>query len=299
MQCTLLPTKVCKEMDKINRNFLWRETAQKRKFHLLSWQTVTKPKWLGGLGIKKSLHWNKALLAKHLWHIRTNPNELHALMLKNKYPQEANASRCKSPIWASLCKVKSICDTDTRWFIHNENTTNFWHDNWTGSGPLRNLIHVPLNRNKHTLKICDTRDMQKNWSFDVVSFVLPTKIINTICAIPRPFFSDQNDLLTWNHSPNGLFNRSSTYNISLELPNTPSPHSTASWKWLWKVCTIPCILSFLWLASHDHLPTKALLHERHILQDNLCPLCHASVASTLHILRDCSQISPIWANLTH
>lgn len=91
--------------------FLWEETTQKRKIHLLSWHIVTKPKWLGGLGIKKSLRRNKALLAKCLWHIRTNPNELHTLMLKNKYPQKANASRSKSPTWASLCKVKSICDT--------------------------------------------------------------------------------------------------------------------------------------------------------------------------------------------
>lgn len=86
MQCTLLPTKVCKEMDKINRNFLWGETTQKRKIHLLSWQTVMTPKRIGGLGIKKSLHRSKAFLAKRLWHIRTNPNELHTFMLKNKYP---------------------------------------------------------------------------------------------------------------------------------------------------------------------------------------------------------------------
>lgn len=111
-------------------------------------------------------------------------------------------------------------------------------------------------------------------------------------------FSDQNDLPTWNHSPNGIFSTSSAYNISLELPNTPSPHPNASWKWLSKVRTIPRILSFLWLAYHECLPTKALLHERHILQDNLYPLGHASVESLLHILRDWSWISPIWNNLT-
>ena len=119
-------------MDKINKNFLCGKTAQKRKIHLLSWQIVMKPKRLGGLGIKQSLHMNKALLSKRLCHIRTNPNELHG----------------------------------------------------------------PLNKNKHTLKICDTWDMQKNWSFDVVSFVLPTKIIGTIRATPRPFLFDQNDLPT-------------------------------------------------------------------------------------------------------
>jgi hypothetical protein len=31
MQCALLPPKICKGMDKINRNFLWGDTLEKKK----------------------------------------------------------------------------------------------------------------------------------------------------------------------------------------------------------------------------------------------------------------------------
>ena len=34
MQCTLLPTKICKEIDKLNRNFLWGDFDSKKKLHL-------------------------------------------------------------------------------------------------------------------------------------------------------------------------------------------------------------------------------------------------------------------------
>jgi hypothetical protein len=44
MQCTMLPGKICTELDKLNRNFLWGDTLQKKRFHLLNWETVSRPK---------------------------------------------------------------------------------------------------------------------------------------------------------------------------------------------------------------------------------------------------------------
>lgn len=60
--------------------------------------------------------------------------------------------------------------------------------------------------------------------------------------------------------------------LSPKTPLTPSiPSLAPSWKWLWKIPTIPKILSFLWLACHERLPTEDLLHNR---QDDPCPLYH-------------------------
>uniref|UniRef100_A0A2N9HWM1 Reverse transcriptase domain-containing protein n=1 Tax=Fagus sylvatica TaxID=28930 RepID=A0A2N9HWM1_FAGSY len=50
MQCTMLPGKICSKLDKLNRNFLWGDTAEKRKNHLLNWKTISRPKEEGGLG---------------------------------------------------------------------------------------------------------------------------------------------------------------------------------------------------------------------------------------------------------
>ena len=43
MQGALLPSKVCQEIDRANRNFLWGSTPKKRKIHLVNWNTVTLP----------------------------------------------------------------------------------------------------------------------------------------------------------------------------------------------------------------------------------------------------------------
>ncbi|GMP27069.1 hypothetical protein CsSME_00003231 [Camellia sinensis var. sinensis] len=51
MQTMLLPAKVCNEIDSMNRNFLWGDTLEKKKIHLVNWNIVCKMKKTGGLGI--------------------------------------------------------------------------------------------------------------------------------------------------------------------------------------------------------------------------------------------------------
>lgn len=121
---TMLPSKVCKEIDKINKNFLWGDSTTKRRIHLLNWKPVTLPKAAGGLGIEISIHRNKTRLAKRLWDVRTHLDSLHALMFKKKYSHPALSKRT-SPTWASLCQAKSICDSGSRWLLHNGSSTRF------------------------------------------------------------------------------------------------------------------------------------------------------------------------------
>ena len=64
MQCQALPTKVCDTVDKIIRDFLWGSTEEKRRMHMVNWDTVTLPKELGGLGLHSMKYRNLAILAK-------------------------------------------------------------------------------------------------------------------------------------------------------------------------------------------------------------------------------------------
>ena len=66
-QTTAVPKKMCDEIDRLNRNFLWGDTPDRRKVHLVKWDMVCKPKIEGGLGLKKARGQNLALLAKLGW----------------------------------------------------------------------------------------------------------------------------------------------------------------------------------------------------------------------------------------
>ena len=59
-------TRFAKRSKKLIRTSYRGDSTTKRRIHLLNWNSVTLPKTAGGLGIKISIHKNKALLAKHL-----------------------------------------------------------------------------------------------------------------------------------------------------------------------------------------------------------------------------------------
>jgi len=64
MQGAALPTDVCEKLDKINRDFLWGSSPEKRKMHLVGWSKIIKSKEEGGLGIQVAKAKNITLLAK-------------------------------------------------------------------------------------------------------------------------------------------------------------------------------------------------------------------------------------------
>ncbi|KAL7254135.1 hypothetical protein ACSBR1_008521 [Camellia fascicularis] len=64
MQTMALPKRVCNDIDRMNRNFLWGDTVDKKKIHLMSWDEVCISKKFGELGLKKASEQNIALLSK-------------------------------------------------------------------------------------------------------------------------------------------------------------------------------------------------------------------------------------------
>ena len=128
-------------------------------------------------------------------------------MLRKKYPFNASPLKRYSSTWTSLCKAKSICDRGMRWLIRNKALINLWH----------NIIHGPFNQIDAALTIREAWDHDRNWALDNISFVLPYNVLQTINATPKPFYSDQDDLPTWN------FHRMACSTLALHMhsPNIP------------------------------------------------------------------------------
>ena len=64
MQGVALSTHVCDKLDKINQDFLWGSTSEKKRMHIVGWSKIVKPKEEGGLGIQVGRAKNIALLSK-------------------------------------------------------------------------------------------------------------------------------------------------------------------------------------------------------------------------------------------
>ena len=154
-QCCMLPSHISKEMDKLNRNFLWGNIMGQKKIHLLNWDIISQPKNVGGLGIKKSKCRNVALLAKRTWTLQLGSNEIWTDLFKHKYNSSGSANQCKSIIYKSFCLANTVCDKGRGFLIGNGHSINFWHDNWLGSSTLREKILGPFNLREDTLNLCD------------------------------------------------------------------------------------------------------------------------------------------------
>lgn len=63
MSMYLLPKTVTNILDKQRRTFFWQGGGQKRKYHLVKWETICKNKKKGGLGIKDIKKWILAYYA--------------------------------------------------------------------------------------------------------------------------------------------------------------------------------------------------------------------------------------------
>ena len=161
MQCAHLPNKVMEGIDRVNRNFLWGSTDLVKKMHLVGWDKVTKPKNEGGLGIQAAKGRNLALLSKLNRRFQTEGESVWAKVLKGKYCnlwRLSSSNRDKLPcsrVWVAMKKGAETFQKGVRWTCGRDSSLNFWSENWSNLGALRQTLCGPMSREIATLRVED------------------------------------------------------------------------------------------------------------------------------------------------
>ena len=83
MQTSLLLGNVCNDIDKVCRKFVWGCMDGRRKIHLCDWDTLCKPKLVGGLGIRQAHLANLAHMTKIGWSLIHHQEELWVRVLRS------------------------------------------------------------------------------------------------------------------------------------------------------------------------------------------------------------------------
>lgn len=139
--------------------------------HLLSWDTLTKHKSQGGLGMQKTSVKNRAMLSGLAWRLTHGPNALWGSLLKNKYknhPLSISRIKCVSKTWKNIQDAwKNISDA-TRWVVHNGSQVNFFGDNWIPHfHRLRETVQGPLTTHESNLTVANLR-LSDSWDFSTL-----------------------------------------------------------------------------------------------------------------------------------
>ncbi|XP_075659165.1 uncharacterized protein LOC142629055 [Castanea sativa] len=276
MQGAALPIHVCEKLDKINREFLWGSTNERRKMHMVGWSKIVKSKDEGGLGIQEARAKNIALLSKLNWRMYHEQDALWAKVLLKKYCANSRVrlrdpeKLPSSPNWKAISLGFPIFCNGIAWGIGNGAEVDVWLDNWINGDSLRGMIEGPLKQEELNLRVSDLYSCQ-GWNWDLISFDLPFSIKEKIKAIPIQMIGSGRDMVMWKFSKNGEFTTTSAYKLAHQGDENA--------------------------AQFSGIPVKEVLADRGVNCDKLCPLCRNQDESIIHVLHDCVYARDVWQKL--
>jgi hypothetical protein len=130
------------EFSIVRSRFFWEGVGEKRKYHMVDWATVCKPKEYGGLGVLNTRLMNIAFLLKWIWKLYQGAEGLWVDILKAKYLGDRDIFAHETPqkgsqFWSALQNFKWYFKLGARHHVKNGNRIYFWLDWWSGNTPLR------------------------------------------------------------------------------------------------------------------------------------------------------------------
>jgi hypothetical protein len=72
-------------LDSIRSRFFWEGTSKKRKYHMIKWEALNRPKEFGGLGFMDVRVMNACLIATWIDKLERGDTSLCCTLLRNKY----------------------------------------------------------------------------------------------------------------------------------------------------------------------------------------------------------------------
>lgn len=124
MSCFHIPTSICEAIERECGNFWWGIEHDRKKMHWKTWRALCQPKSMGGMGFRHMESFHKALLAKQIWRLISNPESLTAQVLKARYFKHQDimeASLGSNPyyIWMSLMWSRELLNKGIQWRVCN------------------------------------------------------------------------------------------------------------------------------------------------------------------------------------
>ncbi|CAL1384527.1 unnamed protein product [Linum trigynum] len=298
MQTSPLPLSVCDEIDKKIRRFVWGGQEGKRKTHLVSWNTICKPKSQGGLGLRSARNLNMAYMIKLAWQMLNNDSELWVQVLQGKYFKHKDGvitsmkKSNHSNLWKAIVKAMPLMKSGCCWSIRNGESTSFWSHPWIDCDlKLEDFLLDDLTPTERNSPVAAWATEEGEWDWNRLKPLLPDDILNLIAGMEVPNAQLGEDKTIWAMERDGRFRLKSAYALAAGLDEADDDQS---WTKLWKWKGPNRVKHFLWLVMHDRLMTNKERAKRKLTDNQNCSQCKDVEESIEHILQQCPSAKLTW-----
>lgn len=129
MGCFELTKDLCDQISKMIAKYWWSNQEKDNKMHWLSWNKLTLPKNMGGLGFRDIYIFNLAMLAKQGWRLIQDPDSLCSRVRRAKYFPLGDCFRPKqtsnvSYTWRSIQKGLRVLQNGMIWRVGDGSKIN-------------------------------------------------------------------------------------------------------------------------------------------------------------------------------
>jgi hypothetical protein len=284
---------------KMIRKFWWGEEENKRKVHWESWDTLTDPKCMGGMGFRDSRCFNQALLARQAWRLLNKPESLCARLLKAKYYPHGNLLETVFPkdtsqSWKGVEHGLDLIKRGVIWRVGNGEKIQIWRDNW-----IRRNGSLKITGKKKNTRIKRVKELFGNgtngWNEDLVNSLFYPHDAEEVLKI-RVGPNQVQDSVAWNAEKNGLFSVKSAYKLAINIKKeTPLASSSAPdgkrniWQRIWKAQVPNKVRIFSRRLALDNLPTQKNKWRRKLEVLNTCLICGNGTEDSFHAVVECTK----------
>lgn len=266
----------------------------------VSWDRMTAPKAMGGLGLRDIQLFNQALLAKVAWRIITVPDCLLARILKGKYCQrqgflDTNLPSSCSHGWRSILYGRDLIKDNLGKAIGNGQTTRLWKDGWV-SLDANVKPYGPLKEEHMDLMVSDLLTTDLRWNKDRINEIIPELADKILCI--QPSRSGAEDRMIWQPQTNGIYTTKSGYFSAAKQSKSHLQVNRAfdNLNWtrdVWRSACSPKLRLFLWSIVNKAIPIGENLQKRGMLSAAKCPRCN-EVETDMHIFFTCPFAVEVW-----
>uniref|UniRef100_A0A803PFQ0 Reverse transcriptase domain-containing protein n=1 Tax=Cannabis sativa TaxID=3483 RepID=A0A803PFQ0_CANSA len=234
-----LPLSSCRELDALIRKFWWNGSLEKQRFlATISWDSLCRPKWSGGLGFRRMEDVNNALLSKLAWLLASGDRRAVNVALQARYfPRESFWSVQKkngdSFIWRGILDSRQVILQGSCMVIYRE-SINLWYQQWIpwlSYEDFRELMESIRCKAPSLLWFLDLMyRREKKWNTNYLCFLFGEDLGKRISHI-QIAQELGNDLLIWKEANRGVFTVKEAY-----LMGQKSRFGSIEplWKWIWK-----------------------------------------------------------------